>query len=81
MVVIQSCVFYVVRRFPDRGDAIKRLFRESENFHTICEDYGLCVEALKRWSESTSKEALVRRSEYTELMEDLESEIRKYLDK
>jgi hypothetical protein len=80
MAVIQSCMFYVVRRFPGRGDAIKRLFRENENFHTICEDYGLCAEALKRWSQSTTREAQARSSEYAELLDDLESEIRKYLD-
>ncbi len=80
MAVIQSCMFYVVGRFPGRGDAIKRLFRENENFHTICEDYGLCAEALKRWNESRSQDAPARRREYAELLEDLESEIRKFLD-
>ena len=80
MTVIPSCLFYVVRSFPGRGDDIKRLFRENENFHTICKDYGLCAEALKRWNESKAKDAPARRSEYAELLEDLESEIRKYLD-
>ena len=80
MAVIQSCMFYIVRRFPGRGEAIRRLFRENENFHTICEDYGLCAEALKRWNESASQQAPARRKEYAELLDDLESEIRKYLN-
>ena len=80
MTVIPSCLFYVAKRFPGRGDEIKRLFRKNEDFHTICEDYGLCAEALKRWNESASKEAPGRRREYAELLEDLESEIRKFLD-
>ena len=80
MTVIQSCLFCVVRRFPGRGDDIKHLFRKNENFHTICEDYGLCAEALKRWNQSTSQDAPARRTEYAELLGDLESEIRKYLD-
>ena len=80
MAVIQSCLFYVVRRFPGHGGAIKRLFRENKNFHTICEDYELCAEALKRWNESTSQYAPARRREYAELLGDLETEIRKFLD-
>ena len=80
MAVIQSGMFYVVRKFPGSGDTIKRLFRENENFHTMCEDYGLCAEALKRWNESASQDAPARRREYADLLGDLESEIRKYLD-
>mgnify|MGYP006309089915 CR=1 FL=1 len=80
MTVIPSCLFYVVRSFPGRGDDIKRLFRENENFHTLCEDYELCAEALKRWNESASKAAPARIREYAELLEDLESEIRKSLE-
>ncbi len=80
MTVIQSDLFYVVRAFPGHGDAIKHLFKENENFHTLCEDYRLCTEALKRWNETTSDEAPARRREYAELLDDLESEIRKYLD-
>ena len=80
MTVIQSCLFHVLRRFPTRWDVIKRLFRENEEFHSICEDYGLCAEALKRMKESTSEEAPARRREYEELMADLDSEIRKFLD-
>jgi hypothetical protein len=78
--LIQSNLFFVVRKFPDRAVVIKRLFRENESFQTLCEDYGLCAEALKRWNESASQDAPARRREYAELLGDLESEICKYLD-
>lgn len=77
--VIQSNLFCVVGKFPGRTEIIKRLFRENESFQTLCEDYRLCAETLKRWNEKTSREAPARRGEYSELLDDLESEIRKYL--
>ena len=75
MPVIQTSVFSVVRRFPDRGDTVKRLFRESETFQSVCEDYRRCAAALRHWNESTSDEAPVRREEYAGLLQDLEAEI------
>ena len=57
MPVIQTSVFTVVKRFPDRKDTVKQLFKESETFQSVCEDYRRCAEALRHWNESASEEA------------------------
>ena len=75
MSVIQTSLFTVLKQFPDRKDNIKRLFRESEIFQNVCEDYRRCAAALRHWNESTSDEAPVRREEYAGLLQDLEAEI------
>ena len=75
MTVIHSNLFHVVKRFPDRKEAVKRLFRESDTFQTVCEDYRRCAEALRHWNQSASEEAPARREEYAALLRDLETEI------
>ena len=75
MEVIQTSVFSVLKRFPDRKDSIKDLFRKSETFQILCEDYRQCIVALKHWDASQSEEAQARGTEYSALMEELEQEI------
>ena len=80
MPAIQTSVFTVLERFPDRGDTVKRLFRESETFQNVCEDYRRCAEALHHWNQSASDEAPAHREEYAALLQDLEAEILQSLD-
>ena len=75
MPVIQTSLFSVIKRFPDRQNIVKRLFRESENFQDVCEDYRKCSEALHHWDRSDSEESSVRRAEYSALLQELEAEI------
>ena len=75
MPVIHTNMFLVIKRFPDRKDIIKRLFKESENFKAVCEDYRKCSEALHHWDRSDSEESSVRRAEYSDLLQELEAEI------
>ena len=75
MSVIQTSVFPVLKRFPDRKDTVKQLFKESENFKAVCEDYRKCSEALHHWDRSDSEEAPLRKSEYSALLQELEAEI------
>jgi hypothetical protein len=75
MAVIQTSLFSIIKRFPDRKDILKRLFKESENFKAVCEDYQKCSEALHHWDRSDSEESSVRRAEYSDLLQELESEI------
>ena len=75
MPVIQTSVFTVVKRFPDRNDTVKQLFKKSETFQSVCDDYRRCAEALRHWNESASEEAPARREEYAALLRDLEAEI------
>ena len=73
--VIQTGLFSVLKRFPKHKDNAKRLFKESESFQTMCEDYLKCVKALDHWNQSGMDIAPLRRTEYTDLMQELEEEI------
>ena len=75
MPVVQTSLSIVLSSFPDHQDKIKSLFREDETFRSLCEDYRKCFQALKHWNQSASEEALVRREEYGNLLQDLSEEI------
>ena len=74
MTVVKSSVFHVLEKFPDRGEDIKRLYKESPDFQTICEDFRQCDEALHHWNQSNEKEAPARRQEYEQLLQELVDE-------
>ena len=78
MPVIQTSLFSVIKHFPERKDIVKRLFKESENFKAVCEDYQECAKALHHWDRSDSEEASLRKSEYSALLQELEAEILQY---
>jgi hypothetical protein len=80
MAVIKMNILTAMERFPDHKETITKLFRKDENFRILCEDYGRCAEALRHWNQSSSREAVERRQEYSALLEDLESEILENLD-
>lgn len=80
MPVIQTGLFTVLNRFPERGERIKQLFRIDSSFQSLCEDYLQCREALQYWSKATTSEAPGRRAEYEALLGELDSELREALD-
>lgn len=80
MSVIKPNIFRVVKRFPWRERSIKRLFRTSESFRTLCEDYHLCTQALERWKATDTEVSQARVAEYSALMEGLEAEIIETVD-
>ena len=75
MKVIRTGLFSVLKRFPECQDTAKHLFRESESFQTMCEDYLKCFKALDHWNQSKEAIAPVRRAEYSALLRELEVEI------
>ncbi len=80
MNVIYTDLFAVIKRFPDRKELLKNLFRKSQDFQGICEDYRKCRDALVFWSQSDKKNAAAPREEYAALLRDLELEIIQKLD-
>ena len=80
MAVIESNLFYVVKRFPDRKNHILKFFKDNQNFQVICDDYRQCSKALQRWKKSESEEAAARRKEYMDLLQELELEILQILN-
>ena len=66
---------HIQERFPDKKEAIAGLMAEDAEFCTICEDYGVCVEAYRYWMRAEGPEAGARVIEYRDLIKALEAEI------
>ena len=80
MAVIQTGLFDLYERFPDRKETIKKRFAQSENFKDLCSDYQECLAALEYWKRSEANYAFRRRQEYKVLLQELEEEVLEYLD-
>lgn len=65
---------HLKERFPDDETTIDSLMVKDPGFRTICEDYDVCINALRHWSNSNEPEAGIRISEYSTLAEELEKE-------
>jgi hypothetical protein len=71
---------HVTERFPEHELTIERLFRRSESFRSMCEDYALGVEALGRWERGKDPKRAVRIAELRESLAELEAEILEALE-
>ena len=70
---------HIRERFPDKSHIIDLLMTEDSEFLTLCEDYDVCVYALRYWAKSKAPEAETRVNEYRTLIEELEEEITQVL--
>ena len=75
MSLIQPGFFQVLQRFQHRQDDLRRMYRTSDSFQSICHNYGKCSEALDYWFDSEHEESPNRQREYTALLRELELEI------
>ena len=80
MSIIKSGLFFVFERFPDSKEAVKAFYRESEDFQSLCEDYQDCLVAWHHWRQATSEDAPALCQSYAELLQELEQEVRDYLE-
>lgn len=64
------------RLFPERAEEIPRLALRNDAFRTICEDYGMALEALKGLEVRNHPLDLEKILEYRALIRDLERELR-----
>lgn len=69
------------RLFPERAEEIPRLVLANDAFRTICEDYGIALEALKGLELRNHPTDLEKIVEYRALIRDLEREIRDALSR
>jgi len=69
------CLQRVSEQFPHLRERVTCLFERDEIFRELCDDYGVCAEALAR---QESNEDLKR--EYAALRLRLETELLGYLD-
>jgi hypothetical protein len=73
--VIHPGLFLILRRFLDRKDDLRQMYRASKSFRSICQNYQKCSEALRYWAEAEHEQALDRQREYSALLHDLELEV------
>ncbi len=79
MAVIQTGLFLLMQRFPDKKDELRHMFLNSKSFQSICKDYQRCSDALAYWAISEREDASDRHREYCILLQELESDIFKDL--
>ncbi|MPY72867.1 MAG: hypothetical protein GEU87_01270 [Alphaproteobacteria bacterium] len=60
---------------PDRAEEIARLAAISEPFRSLCEDYALAVNTLRRLESENRQQDVERMVEYRELIAELEREL------
>jgi hypothetical protein len=66
---------YVVARFLEHELAVERLFRQSESFRSMCEDYAHGVDALRSWEAAVDSRAEAEMAELRDSLAELEAEI------
>jgi hypothetical protein len=74
---------HVIERFREHELAIERLARSSESFRSMCEDYAVGVEALRRWeraTDMTDPKRAVLIAELRDSLAELETEILQALE-
>jgi hypothetical protein len=69
------------RLFPEWAGEIPRLVLRDDAFRTICEDYGMALEALKGLEIRNHPMDLEKIVEYRALIRDLERELREELSR
>ncbi len=79
MAVVHPCIFEIIQKFPRQRQNIIGLHHNSQTFKSICSDLNKCRDAHQYWSQLESPEAKLREQEYRELLENLWSEIERYL--
>ena len=70
----------VVARFPEHELAIERLFRQSESFRSMCEDYADGADALRFWQAANDPKGALKVAELRDCLADLEAEILRALE-
>ena len=70
----------VLEKFPEAAARIRDLFQQSSSFQYLCEDYRDCLAAWWYWRQATSEEGPALCQSYAELLQELEQEVRQYLE-
>ena len=70
----------VLEKFPEAAGRIRQLFQQSPSFQSLCEDYRDCLAAWQYWRQAASEDAPALCQSYAELLQELEQEVRQYLE-
>jgi hypothetical protein len=71
----------IPEKFSKDRHIIEKLYKGDDTFRSIYKDYQTYLDALHFWEQSSSDEAVARRSEYTQLAGELEEELMQALNK
>ena len=71
----------VAERFPEKKDALAKLFESNQSFQSLCDEYEACMVALRYWRESSLPDAREFLREFSSLLGDLEEEILEHLNR
>jgi hypothetical protein len=70
----------LLKKSPEAAAKFQVLIQENPSFQSLCEDYRDCLAALEHWQAATSTEAPEVVQSYVELLQELEQEVRQYLE-
>jgi hypothetical protein len=70
----------ILEKFPEAPARIREVFLQSPSFQSLCEDYRDCLAAWQYWRQAASKDAPALCQSYAELLQELEQEVRQYLE-
>jgi hypothetical protein len=70
----------ILEKFPGAEVKIRQLFQLSPSFQSLCEDYQDCLAAWRHWRRATSEDAPALCQSYAELLQELDQEVRDYLE-
>ena len=65
----------IPEKFSKVQYTIEKLYKGDDSFRSIYKDYQTYLDALQFWEQSSSDDAAARRSEYTQLVGELEEEL------
>jgi hypothetical protein len=67
-------------QFAKDQHVIKKLYRDDDTFRSIYKDYLMCIEVQEYWRQSASDDAATRRIEYSNLVGELETELKEIIN-
>jgi hypothetical protein len=76
----QAALTSVLEKFPEEAARIRELFVQSPSFQSLCEDYRDSLAAWQHWRQAASEDAPALCQSYAELLQELEQEVRQYLE-
>ena len=71
----------IPEKFSNVRHIIEKLYKGDDTFRSVYKDYQTYLDALQFWEQSSSDDAAARRSEYTQLVGELEDELMRALNK
>lgn len=69
----------VLARFPEKVATVRRLYLRDERFRSVCEDYVLCVDSLRRFEDRYDASTRPEVTDFRQIQRELEHELRSYL--